>query len=115
MDIENFREYCISLGDVDEKMPFGKFARRYDSILAFYVAGHMFCFIDIEDFSWVNIRSTPERITEIRDTFNSVGNPMNQSLKYWIRLDFGGDIPDKEIYQFISEAFSVVKQKYTRK
>lgn len=43
MDIEEFRKYCLSLGDVSEKMPFGKFAARYDSILAFYVYGHMFC------------------------------------------------------------------------
>lgn len=32
MDIEEFRNYCLSMDKVTEKMPFGKFARRYDSI-----------------------------------------------------------------------------------
>lgn len=40
MNIEKFREYCLSLGDdVTEKTPFGKFARKYESILVFYVRG----------------------------------------------------------------------------
>jgi len=60
MDIEEFRKYCLSLGDVSEKMPFGKFAARYDSILAFYVYGHMFCFIDIDNFTFVNVYKTRE-------------------------------------------------------
>ena len=37
MNIEEFREYCLSLGEVKEKMPFGKFAQRFDSLLVFYV------------------------------------------------------------------------------
>ncbi len=51
MNIEEFREYCLSLGEVKEKMPFGKFAQRFDSLLVFYVLDHMFCFVDIEDFT----------------------------------------------------------------
>ncbi len=38
MNIEDFRDYCLSLGnpgEVEEKTPFGKFARRYESILVF--------------------------------------------------------------------------------
>ena len=68
MDIEEFRKYCLSLGDVSEKMPFGKFAARYDSILAFYVYGHMFCFIDIANFTFVNVKSTSDEIEYKRET-----------------------------------------------
>ena len=88
MDIEEFRKYCLSLGDVSEKMPFGKFAARYDSILAFYVYGHMFCFIDIDNFSFVNVKSTSDEIEYIKERHVSVGNitikiklkPMFQTL-----------------------------------
>ena len=100
MDIEEFRKYCLSLGDVSEKMPFGKFAARYDSILAFYVYGHMFCFIDIDNFTFVklyNYFGTKLEVYKSRDMV-SVGNPINQSLKHWLQLNFDGDIPDTSIY-----------------
>lgn len=115
MDLERFREYCIGLGEVTEKMPFGKFAKRYDSILAFYTMGHMFCFIDIDDFTWVNVKSLPDEIANIRDRFQSVGNPLNQSLRYWIRLDFDGDIPDEEIFRLVKRGYEIVEEKYSKK
>ena len=115
MDLIEFRDFCLSLGDVTEKTPFGKFSKRYDSILVFYVENHMFCFIDIDDFAYVNLRLTPDRIEEIREQFTSVSRPINQSLKYWIQLDFGGDIPDPQIYEFVREAYNTVKEKYSKK
>ena len=114
MDIEEFRKYCLSLGDVSEKMPFGKFAARYDSILAFYVYGHMFCFIDIDNFTFVNVKSTSDEIEYIKERHVSVGNPINQSLKHWLQLNFDGDIPDTSIYTWVQRAFEIVRDKYTK-
>lgn len=96
-------------------MPFGKFAKRYDSILAFYVLGHMFCFFDIDDFTFVNIKSTPEKIEELRISHASVGNPINQSLKHWIQLNFNGDVSDSIIYEMVGSAYELVKVKYSKK
>lgn len=114
MDIEEFRKYCLSLGDVSEKMPFGKFAARYDSILAFYVYGHMFCFIDIDNFTFVNVKSTSDEIEYIKERHVSVGNPINKSLKHWLQLNFDGDIPDTSIYTWVQRAFEIVRDKYTK-
>ena len=107
MNVEEFREYCISLGDVTEKMPFGKFAKKYDSILVFYVFNHMFCLIDIENFHSVNIKSTPEEIDDITSSYTSVGKPINKSMKHWIQLDFDGDISTKDILEFVRRAYEI--------
>lgn len=115
MDLERFREFCLSLGEVEEKMPFGKFAKRYDSILVFYVCGHMFAFVDIDNFTWVNVRLTARGISEIREKYTSVESPLNQSLKYWIQLLFNGDIPDNAIYDLVHQSFETVRQKYRKK
>ena len=112
MDIEEFRDFCLSMDGVTEKTPFGKFAKRYESILVFYILDHMFCIIDINDFSFVNIKSTPEEIKEIRMSHVSIGNPTHSSLKHWIRLDFNGDIPDLKIYEFVKRAYDIVRQHY---
>jgi len=115
MNIEEFREYCLSMEGVTEKTPFGKFARRYDSILVFYVLDHMFCFVDIDDFSSVTVKSTPDEIEEIRMNYSSVSNPLNQSLRHWIQLDLNGDVPDREVYAIVKRAYDIVKTKYSLK
>ncbi len=111
---ETFREYCLSFEGVSEKMPFGKFAKRYESILAFYVAGHMFCFIDINDFSFVNVKSTPEEIEELNARYSSTEKPINRSLRHWIQLNFNGDIPMKLIYECVDKAYNIVKAQYSK-
>ena len=46
MNIEDYREYCLSLGDdVEEKLPFTAF-HHASGVLVFYVHGHMFSFFD---------------------------------------------------------------------
>lgn len=115
MNIEEFREYCLSMEGVTEKTPFGKFARRYDSILVFYVLDHMFCFVDMDDFTSVTVKSTPEEIGEIRMAHSSVGDPLNRSLRHWIRLDLNGDISEREVLKFVDRAYEIVRAGYAGK
>ena len=60
MNIEDYREYCLSLGeDMEEKLPFTAF--RYASgVLVFYVHGHMFSFFDCDNFSVITLKCQPE-------------------------------------------------------
>ena len=49
MNIEDYREYCLSLGtDIEEKLPFQKF-KSGEGVLVFYVSGHMFSFFDCKN------------------------------------------------------------------
>lgn len=114
MNIEEFREYCLTLGDVAEKTPFGKFAARFDSILVFYVCDHMFCMIDINDFSYAVVKNTPDTIAHLHETSQSVERQRNMSAKYWIQLNFNGDIPDSEILDLIKQSYEIVKAKYSK-
>ena len=62
MNIEDYREYCLSLGeDMEEKLPFTAF--RYASgVLVFYVHGHMFSFFDCDNFSVITLKCQPELV-----------------------------------------------------
>ena len=115
MNIEDIRDYCLSMDDVTEKTPFGKFARRYDSILVFYVLDHMFCFVDMDDFTSVTVKSTPDEVDEISMNHSSVSDPLNQSLRHWIQLNLNGDVSDSVIYSLVRRAYDIVKEKYQKK
>jgi len=114
LNIEEFREYCLSLGEVSEKTPFGKFAARFDTVLVFYVCGHMFCMVDMDDFSYAVVKNNPEIITALHETRSSVTSMRNMSARYWIQLNFGGDISDAEILGFVHQSYDIVKAKYTK-
>ncbi len=115
MDLTGLRDYCLSMDGVTEKTPFGRFARRFDSILVFYVRDHMFCLTDMDDFTYVTVRLTPEEVEDVQTRHSSVSAPFNLDPKYWIQLNFGGDLSAQEIRDLVSRAYVTVRAKYTRK
>lgn len=113
MTIEELRDYCLSLDGVTEKTPFGKFAARYESVLVFYVCDHMFCMTDVDDFTYVVVKNTPECVARYHETRASCESMRNMSPRYWIQLNFGGDIPDGEIREMVRQSYAIVKSKYS--
>jgi predicted DNA-binding protein (MmcQ/YjbR family) len=87
MNIEDYRDYCLSLGaDVEEKLPFTAFRYAAD-VLVFYVCGHMFAFLDIDHYGIVTLKCQPERIDELKARYDCIGKPFNLPSKYWIGVD----------------------------
>ena len=114
MNVEELREYCLSLGEVEEKIPFGKFAPRYDATLVFYVKGHMFCMFDLDDFTWVAVRSTADEIEEIALNHTAV-LPGRKNMRLWLNVALGGDISDSKILDLVCRAYEIIKDKYSPK
>ena len=115
MNIEEFRDFCLSMAGVTEKTPFGKFARRYDSLLVFYVLGHMFCMADMDDFTSVSFRSTDEEIARITERYSAVTTPVNKAMKFWLRVNLNEDMPDSMIYSCVRRAYEIIRDKYSKK
>ncbi len=115
MNIEELRDFCLAMDGVTEKTPFGKFARRYDSVLVFYILGHMFCLVDMDDFTSVTVKSTPSEVEELWSNHYSVSKPVNLNEHHWIDLRLKGDISDRQIFALVCRAYDIVKTKYTKK
>ena len=113
MNLEEFREYCLSLGDVEEKFPFAKMPGG-DTLLVFYVCGHTFCYCDLHELSVV-VKCLSERIPELLDTAEGVMPPDNHfSAKYWIGIDLQ-TIDTELLKELTRNSFEIVKGKYERK
>lgn len=111
MNIEDYREFCLSLGDdVEEKLPFTAF--KYASgVLVFYVHGHMFSFFDCDNFGIVTLKCQPNRIEELKAQHSSIGKPFNLSPKYWIGVD-ANTAPDELLRELTQNSYKIVKTKY---
>ncbi|MBR1517687.1 MAG: MmcQ/YjbR family DNA-binding protein [Bacteroidales bacterium] len=112
MNVEELRDYCLSLGaDVEERFPFAAF-KGGQSVLVFYVEGHMFCFFDIDVFEVVSVKCQPDRIVELREAYPYLGNPYNESPRHWLGITIA-DCPDTHARQLIANSYQIVKEKYT--
>ena len=66
MDILDFREYVLSLYDVEETTPFD------DSTLVYKVAGKWFVVADMDDFTHIVIHHSPEVGEALRDKYPQI-------------------------------------------
>ena len=113
MNIEEYRDYCLSLGDdVEEKMPFQKF-KNGDGVLVFYVSGHMFSFFDCDDFSVISLKCQPDCIDELKAHNECIGNPYNESPKHWIGIN-PVTAPNKLLMELTKNSYEIVKAKYNK-
>ena len=113
MNVEDLRNFCLSLGDdVEEKMPFGAF-KAAQGVLAFYVSGHIFCFYDIDAFEVVTVKCQPELIPLLAEEQCAIVAPCNMSRKHWIgiRPDLAEDNLMREL---VSNSYEIVKKKYSK-
>ena len=113
IDVEQLRDYCLSLGaDVEERMPFGKF-HGASEVLVFYVCGHMFCYFDIARYECVSVKCEPERIVELRAQHECLCNPYNLSAKHWLGITVR-DADRDLVTRLVSNSYRLVKAKYSR-
>lgn len=108
MNIEEFREYCLSLPGVTEGTPFEKFSRGKFTILVFYVKGHMFCYFNIDDFTSITIKCAPADMAELKERYQAIGEPYNGNKRHWISVQIGQDIPDDEVKTLVLNSYNLV-------
>ena len=114
MNIEDYREYCLSLGDdVEEKLPFTAF-RTAGDVLVFYVHGHMFSFFDCNNFCVVTLKCQPNRIDELKAQYGCITEPHNLSPKHWIGIN-PNVAADELLRELTRNSYEIVKAKYKNK
>ena len=109
MNVEEFREYCLSLPDVTEATPFEKFSKGRFTILVFYVNSHMFCYFNVDDFSNITIKCHPSEMAELKEHYQAIGEPFNGDKRYWISVQPNMDIHDEALKELVRKSYEIVK------
>lgn len=109
MNIEELREYCLSLPGVTEATPFEKFSRGKFTILVFYVSGHMFCYFNIDDFTAITLKGNPQDIVELKERYQAIGKPFNGNKRHWMSVEMNSDVNDTMLKQLVRASYDLVK------
>lgn len=116
MNIEDFREYCMSFKGVHEKMPFPNVADKYSrDVICFYVADKWFCFVNIELFDFCCIKCDPDESGELQTSYIGIKPSWHMNKKYWISVYFNQDVPDGKIKELVSKSYDIVVRSLTKK
>ncbi|MCG8574470.1 MAG: MmcQ/YjbR family DNA-binding protein [Flavobacteriales bacterium] len=109
MNIEEFRDYCMSKAGVTEEFPFD------ENTLVFKVMGKMFALTGLELFESINLKCDPELALELREEYHAVKPGYHMSKKHWNTVTNGADAPDQKIYEWIDDSYELVVKSLTKK
>lgn len=110
MDIVDFREYCLSLPEVEECLPFDEVT------LVFKVAGRMFTVVGLDNPIGFVVKCDPDRAIALRDKYEQVKAAFHFNKKHWNSIRFVGTMSDEELRREIRHSYLlVIKQNVTPK
>jgi predicted DNA-binding protein (MmcQ/YjbR family) len=105
MDLEQFREHCLSKPRVTEGMPFGP------TVVVFKVAGKMFALASLDEVPpTANLKCDPDLALELRDRYEQVRPGYHMNKKHWNTIDIEGGIPLAELRKMIDHSYELVVQ-----
>jgi len=109
MNIEQYRDFCISKKGVTESFPFD------EKTLVFKVMNKMFALTGIENFDFINLKCDPEIAVELREEYEGITGAYHMSKKHWNSVSVLGDVSDKLIFELIDDSYNLVVKSLTKK
>jgi predicted DNA-binding protein (MmcQ/YjbR family) len=109
MDIEFFREYCLSKKGVTEGFPFDA------NTLVFKVMEKMFALTNVELFESVNLKCNPERAVELRETARGIIPGYHMNKKHWNTVFTDESVDDSLFLELVDHSYDLVVEGMTKK
>jgi predicted DNA-binding protein (MmcQ/YjbR family) len=105
MNIEEFREYCMSKPGVTEEFPFG------ENTLVFKVMGKMFALTNLDGDWSLNLKCDPERAIELREKFPAIQPGYHMNKVHWNTVMMDGSLNKKLILELMDHSYQLVADK----
>jgi len=106
MNIEELREYCLSLKGVTESFPFD------DVSLVFKVLNKMFALIPIDAPELrIALKCDPEKAVELREEYSCVEPAYHFNKTYWNTIYLNRQMSDEDVKCWIRHSIDEVVKK----
>jgi predicted DNA-binding protein (MmcQ/YjbR family) len=106
MNIEELREFALSLENVSESIPFGP------GTLVFKTNEKVFLLLSLDSESLqFNVKCDPEKAIELREQYNSVLPGYHMNKKHWNTIIVEDNISSHLIKEWIYDSYCLVTKK----
>jgi predicted DNA-binding protein (MmcQ/YjbR family) len=102
MNIELFREYCLSKKGVEETLPFG------EDTLVYKVMGKMFALTSFSEPNRCNLKCNPDYALDLRSQYSAVTPGFHMNKMHWNTVVFNQDLTDKLVFELIDHSYELV-------
>ncbi|SEG13901.1 MmcQ/YjbR family DNA-binding protein [Parabacteroides chinchillae] len=110
MNIEEVREYCLSLRNVTECLPFD------DVSLVFKVENKMFLLLPLDALEpCLSLKCSTDYVEDLRERFKAVEPAWHFNKKYWNTIYLERDMGDGDIKYWICHSYREVIAKLPKK
>ncbi len=111
MNVEEYRDYCLSKKGVTESFPFD------EKTLVFKVMGKIFTICGLERIpTQVNLKCDPERAIELREEYDGLIYPgYHMNKKHWNTVEIENNIPRQVLLELIDHSYDLVVSSLTKK
>ena len=105
MNIEDVREYCLSLPLATEDMPFD------DTTLVLRIKDKIFVLVDLDRSDKISLKCDPEYAIDLRDRYPEIEGAWHMNKKYWNQVNLEGGLRESFIKELIRHSYAEVVKK----
>jgi predicted DNA-binding protein (MmcQ/YjbR family) len=110
MNIEELREYCLSINGATEDMPFE------DEYLVFRVFNKWFAVVDLNDPELkISVKCDAAKAIDLRERYHGVNPAWHFNKKYWNSILLNGDRDDETVKYWIRHSVEEVVKKLPKR
>ena len=112
MNIEELREFCLSVEGASECLPFD------ETTLVFKIMGKMFAYTGLEPKDGcfkVNLKCDPEKSSELREKYDGIQHGTHTHGLLWNAVSLESDVPNSLIRELITHSVEEVIKKLPKK
>lgn len=103
MNIEQIRDFCLSLPYVSESFPFD------DTVLVFKVGSKMIGYIPIDlEEAYIGLKCDPDRAIELREHYEAIVPAYHMNKVHWNGLYTQRGLPRDLILELIKHSYDLV-------
>ncbi len=109
MNIESYRDFCLSLPFTGEKTPFDQVT------LVFTVMDKMFALTNMDRFESVNLKCNPEKSIQLREEYAAIIPGWHMNKKHWNTVILDGSLHDDLIKELTMHSYQCVVNSLPKK
>jgi predicted DNA-binding protein (MmcQ/YjbR family) len=109
MNIEHFRDACLSLPYTEETLPFD------DQTLVYKVGNKMYALIGMDKPNACNLKCNPAYAIELRANFVGISPGFHMNKNHWNTIKFNEDVGDQLILELLTHSYQLVWDKLPKK